>query len=237
MKKFKAKKILKVIITILTLLILALIVQQIYIRYDGKIDKSDSMSKSEIIELLKKGEQYNNCLITYKPNQSSITAEMLIYPEPEQRVYVKDKIMKSVIGDNVFRYVNYNTKESITIFDHLQAFISDTNEEFSILEYARECVENEEKYSFEYIGEKEINSRKTIIIKLIYNESNHNEYIKLYIDKETGVEYNSIYFYYKGPILIKKGQDMSVEFDCVTEEDVKRPNIAGYMIIDSRRND
>lgn len=237
MKKFKAKKILKVIITILTLLILALIVQQIYIRYDGKIDKSDSMSKSEIIELLKKGEQYNNCLITYKPNQSSITAEMLIYPEPKQRVYVKDKIMKSVIGDNVFRYVNYNTKESITIFDHLQAFISDTNEEFSILGYTRECVENEEKYSFEYIGEKEINSRKTIIIKLTYNESNHNEYSKVYIDKETGVEYNSIYFYYKGPILIKNDENISVQFDCVTDADVKRPNIAGYMIIDSRRND
>lgn len=236
MEKSKINKILKVIITILVLLILALIVQQTYIRYDGKIDKSNSMSKSEIIELLKKGEQYNNYLIIYKPNKSSITSSMLIYPEPEQRVYVKDKIMKSVIGDKVFRYVNYNTKESITIFDHLQAFISNTEEKFAVLAYTRECIEDEERYSFEYIGEKEINNRKTIVIKLIDNKSSDNDYTKVYIDKETGVQYNSIYFYYKGPILIKDDENMSIEFDCVTDEDVKRPNIAGYMIFDDRKN-
>lgn len=236
MKKSKIKKILKVVITILILLILALIIHQIYIRYDVRIDKSNPMSKTEIIELLKKGEQYNNYVITYKPNKLAYTTDMIMDEKLTQKIYVKDYVIKSFVGDKEWSYKNYNTNESIQMFDHLQAYIGDINEEFGMMKHYRECVENEELYNYEYIGEKEINNRKTIVIKLIDNKSSDNDYTKVYIDKETGVPYNSIYFYYKGPILIKNDEYMSVEFDCVTDENVKRPNIAGCVIYDSREN-
>lgn len=237
MKKSKIKKILKVVITILILLILALIIYQIYIRYDGRIDKSNPMNKSEIIELLKKGEQYNNYVITYKPNKSSFTTDMIMDEKLIQKIYVKDYVVKGFIGDKEWSYSNYNTKESIQMFDYLQAYISDINEEFGMMKYYRECVENEELYSYEYIGEKEISNRKIIVIKLFDNKYNTNEYIKCYIDKQTGVGYNSIYFQnIIGPIFLKHDDCMSVEFDCVTDEDVKRPNIAGCVIYDSREN-
>lgn len=145
--------------------------------------------------------------------------------------------------------MDYNTGEVITKPGFPTVYISNaynTDDIKSKDEYFEEnkswtytSIKDEETYDFEYLGQKEFNGRETILIKLLYIKYQDNSFDKVYIDKQTGFEVKRVSFYYDKTwhILKKYSDDLVVKFDNVTDEDVKRPNIAGDIVIDYRDED
>lgn len=228
----KFKKIIIIIITILFLFIVALLGYEIAIRIDRNLDKSNQISREEIIKLVEK--DYNNYVLTSK--------EIGTITENSGKVFVKDNVIKRVAKDRCYEYINYNTDEKIDIFSYPVAYISSAKD-FGHDEYGKKSqnhgvtyynITDENKYEFEYLGEKDINGRKTIVIKLI--EVYHTkDYYKYYIDKETGIIVGQELFYHGlAGILVKIPNFIEIEFDCVTDEDVKRPNTVGHVVRDYR---
>lgn len=225
----KLKRFIIIIISILLLLMLILVGYEISIKLDGKLDKNNYMNREEIIELVKK--DYSNYKITTKEAFTNRTGN----------VFVKDNIFKNVVNNKCIEYGDYNSDERIYCFypfayiSYAKDYNTDAygkNSQLSGESYYN--IMDENKYDFEYLGEKKINGRETIVIKLaeVYHTK---DYYKYYIDKETGIILGREYLYkILGIVLIKIPSYTSVEFDCVTDEDVKRPNIIGYVVNDFR---
>lgn len=234
--KIKIKKILVAITIMIILLVLVITGYEIYILYNGNLDKSNPMTREEISELLDQGAKYDNFLTRIEPGIMSYGYE--ISGRPKEIIYVKDNVIKTVVGDRTWQYDNFNTDEHINILGYPIAFVSSAKEYFG--DYRQKngirynnYINNSEEYDFEYLGKKEINGRDTVIVKFV-DKKHMGDYNKIYIDKENGVIMNMENYYCYGFIYIKTDFNMKVEFDCVTEEDVKRPNLIGYVIKDYR---
>lgn len=223
------KKFFKVVIAIIILLIIIFIGYNFVVQYDGKLDKSSPMTKEDIANLVKENYKCDNYVITYKSNPMTSIDGISI----PQKIYIKDGVLKAYVGDKAWQYIDFNNHETINVFSYPMAIIS---ESANIEEMSNNHTEflDIETDDCEYLGEKKIKDRDTIIVKLI--NSKYAYYRKLYIDKQTGVIINSKYYgIIAGPIVWKMEDDGSdVEFDCVTDEDVKRPNLIGYVIYDMR---
>lgn len=226
--KEKIYKIIKVFIIILILLLVLRKIHEIYITYDGKLDKSNPMSREEVIELLDKGNQNNNNYlrtIYYTIENKRIT----------QKIYTKDNLVKQEDNGNTIMWKNLETLETIMFGNFPEAeyhvglnFADGTNYYYNTY---KQHMLDKENYNFEYLGEKDFNNRKTIIIKLTFGNYDKN-YEKIFIDKETGIIVNEIFIYYnhRWHILEKSGDKQTVEFDIVTDEDVRRPSTDGWVI-------
>lgn len=199
---------------------------------DEKLDKSNQMSREEIISLVEK--DYNNYVLT--------TKSFNIFTKQTGKVFIKDNVIKKVSGDRCYEYINYNTDERMDMTSYPVTYISsakDFGQDERIKKSQKHGVTyyditDESKYDFEHLGEKDINGRKTIVIKLteLYHTKDYDKY---YIDKETGIIVGQEHFYHGfAGILIKIPDFMEVEFDCVTDEDIKRPNIVGHVVRDYR---
>lgn len=223
------KKFFKVVIAIIILLIIIFIGYNFVVQYDGKLDKSSPMTKEDIANLVKENYKCDNYVITYKSNPMTSIDGISI----PQKIYIKDGVLKAYAGDKAWQYIDFNNHETINVFSYPMAIISESAniEEMSNIHTEFLDVEND---GFEYLGEKKIKDRDTIIVKLINKK--YNYYRKFYIDKQTGVIINSKYYgIVAGPIVWStQDEGMDVDFDCVTDEDVKRPNLAGYVINDMR---
>lgn len=236
--KINIKKILKFIIIILLLITFFLIIREICMRYDGKLDKSNPMSRDEVLQIVEKGKDCQNYTLTFWNNKTTV-----------QKLCRKDNLIKGTINGKVHYWMNYDTGEVINKEGFPFAHISNaynTNLIKSKEEYIEEnkswtyeSIKNTEAYDYEYLGEREFNGRETILIKLIDIKYEKNSFEKVYIDKKTGFEVKRDYFYYDKTwhILKKYSDNLVVEFDNVTDEDVKRPNIAGDVVIDYREDD
>lgn len=236
--KLKIKRILKIIAIIIFLIFLSLIIREICIQYDGKLDKSNPMSREEMLQLTEKGEDCKNYTVTYL-SYRKIKRE-------EQKIYIKDNLMKTTLGGNDIEWMNFDTGERIMKIGFPMTYISneyDTDNIKSKEQYKEEhkgwaysLIKDTESNDYEYLGEKDFNGRRTIVIKLKDIKYEENGYTKLYIDKETGINVKSMQFYRAKPFFILKGytENMTIEFDNVTDEDVKRPNIAGSIVYDYR---
>jgi len=224
----KVKRNIIIIITILLLLLVIALGYEIAIRIDNNLDKSNQMTREEIISLVKK--DYNNYVLT--------TKSLSIFTKQTVKVFVKDNVVKKVAGDRCWEYINYNTGERLDMISHPVTYISSVKD-FVEDEYSQKTQKHdityydlidENKYDFEYLGEKDINGRNTIVIKItdLYHTKDYNKY---YIDKETGIIVGQENFYHVfAGILIKIPNFRKVEFDCVTDEDIKRPNIVGHVV-------
>lgn len=223
------KKFFKVVIAIIILLIIIFIGYNFVVQYDGKLDKSSPMTKEDIANLVKENYKCDNYVITYKSNPMTSIDGISI----PQKIYIKDGVLKAYAGDKAWQYVDFNNHETINVFSYPVANIS---ESANIEEMSNNYADflDIETNDFEYLGEKKIKDRDTIIVKLINKK--YSYYRKFYIDKQTGVIINSKYYgIIAGPIVGMMQDDGSdVEFDCVTDEDVKRPNLVGYVICDTR---
>lgn len=236
--KINIKKILKLTIIILLTIAFFLVIREICMRYDGKLDKSNSMSRDEVLKLVEKGNDYPNCTLTYLANSK--------HKRPEQKLYRKDNLIKGTIDGKAYYWMNYDTGEVINNggfpFTHISNAYN-TNLIHSKEEYFEEnkswtyeSIKNTEAYDYEYLGERKFNGRETIVIKLIDIKYEKNSFEKVYIDKKAGIEVKRESFYYDKTwhYLKKYSDNMLIEFDNVTDEDVKRPNIAGDIVIDYR---
>ena len=82
---------------------------------------------------------------------------------------------------------------------------------------------------FKYLGKKQVNGRDTILVKVWNKDGFEMDSTKFYIDEETGlimrrVDYTALGF-------IKIDCDRNVKMDIVTDEDIQRPDLEGYEIL------
>ncbi len=227
------KKVLKVLGIIITILIVTLIIYYAVIHFDGFLNKDNPMTRSEVIELLEKGKEYPNY---YYASESSWIFGSL--NESKTETYIKDNIVKIVVDGEILDWTNYNTEEHIGLFEmngkkyagisNLDNF--ETNEEgqrgFDYSLIAREDIYGME---FKYLGKKQVNGRDTILVKVWNKDGFEMDSTKFYIDEETGlimrrVDYTALGF-------IKIDCDRNVKMDIVTDEDIQRPDLEGYEIL------
>ena len=98
-------------------------------------------------------------------------------------------------------------------------------------------IHETENYDFEYLGKKKFNGRETILVKSSYKKDKDifkEGFAKTYIDIQTGVIVRNEAYIRIGIILKRVTDNMLVKFDCVTDEDVAKPNLAGYVVRDFR---
>lgn len=226
------KKILKVIGIIIAILIVILAIYYVAIHFDGFLNKDDPMTRSEVIELLEKGKEYPNY---YYASESSWIFGNL--NETETETYIKDNIEKVVVDGEIHQWIDYNTEEYIGVFEFngkKSASVSnldnfETNED-SQRGFDYSLITREDIYSteFKYLGEKQVDGRDTILVKVWNKNAFEVNSTKFYIDKVTGlimrrVDYTALGF-------IKIDSDRNVKMDVVTDEDIQRPNLEGYEI-------
>lgn len=97
-----------------------------------------------------------------------------------------------------------------------------------------------ENYNFEYLGKKKMDGRDTIVIKCVYlNDKDifKEGFVKVYIDMETGIVVGNSGFVRLGVFYKRYKENITVKFNCVTDEDVARPNISGYVVQDFRNQE
>lgn len=229
--KTKIKRLLKIIVAIIIILLIIRKIYEFCIQYDGKLDKSNPMTRSEVIELLdKSSERKDNYIRTIYFNDKS--------NKLEQKIFVKDNILKIEIDGKCSSWKDYNISEKIDFNYFPNAYVIKENESDYyqyVLYLDSDKIKDEENYNFEYLGEKELYGRKTVLVKVYFKGENNyysNGYYKIFIDKETGVVVNNVsYIYnYKWKVLEIDSEKQKVEFNCVTDEDVKRPNTAGWVV-------
>ena len=227
------KKVLKVLGIIITILIVTLIIYYAVIHFDGFLNKDNPMTRSEVIELLEKGKEYPNY---YYASESSWIFGSL--NETKTETYMKDNIVKIVVDGETLEWTDYNTEEHIGLFElngketasvsNLDNF--ETNEDsqrgFDYSLITREDIYNTE---FKYLGKKQVNGRDTILVKVWNKDGFEMDSTKFYIDEETGlimrrVDYTALGF-------IKIDCDRNVKMDIVTDEDIQRPDLEGYEIL------
>ncbi len=228
------KKVLKVIGIIMAILIIALVIYYVAIHFDGFLNKNNPMTRSEVIELLEKGKEYPNY---YYTSESRWIFGSL--NETKTETYIKDNIEKVVVDGKIHSWSNYNTGEYIGITEELNGKKHANVSNLDNFEINREgqrgfdysLISNEEVFNteFKYLGEKQLEGRDTILVKVWNRDWFEIDSTKFYIDKETGliirrVDYNALGF-------IKIDCDRNVKMDVVTDEDIQKPDLEGYEIL------
>lgn len=231
------KKGLKVLGIIIIILLVALVVYTFAIHFDGFLSKDNPMTRNEIIKLLEKGKEYSNYY--YSSNDKILFLEINNGSKTES--FIKDNIVKCVVNGETIEWINYETRENIRILgEHegqkIAAIDSLDNKNMERNEDSQEgfdysIISEEEIYNndFEYLGEKEIDRRATIIVKVWNRDNLKINSTKYYIDKETGLIMRRVDYSLLG--LVKINCDRNVKMDIVTDKDVERPNLEGYKIL------
>lgn len=226
------KKVLTITLIILALILIGLTIREVTIHNDGKLDKSNPMTREEIIALLDKGATYNNYYYHSSGPEDEIQTEY----------YIKDNIQVIYQDSQLFEWRDYNNSEQILFWGPkgTATIIGETpKSEYNQFGYDYSTMAKPEFYNneYEYLGETEENGRTIIIVKLKTVDGLQRGVNKYYIDKETGLILGR--FYSSKLLFITtsysgSSNDRNVKIDVVTDEDVKRPDLAGYEILDYR---
>lgn len=228
------KKVLKVLGIIIAILIVLVAIYYVVIHFDGFLNKDNPMTREEVVELLEKGKEYPNYY--YASENRWIFGSL---NESKTESYIKDNVEKIMVDGKLHRWVDYNTQENILIFEDNEgkkyAGISnldnfEENEE-SQRGFDYSLISNEEVFNtdFKYLGEKQVDGRDTIIVKVWNKDWVEVDSTKFYIDKETGlitrrIDYSALGF-------IKIDCNRNVKMDIVTDEDIERPNLDEYEVL------
>ena len=235
----KMKKIFKIIgIIILSLLLITLIYFTI-LHFNGILKKDNTMTREEVVTLLKKGEECSNY---YYSSEEYIFFKKV--NEMKTEYYIKDGIMKCINNGKVLRWENYNTDEVISIMgkndgnmyagiSSLKNYYGDETALYSQRSFDYSIIADEKIFNtdFEYLGEKQYNGRSTILVQVWNKDSIKANSTIFYIDKDTGLIMRRIDYSAMG--LIKLDCNRNVKLDVVTDRDVERPNLDGYEILKS----
>ncbi len=226
------KKLLIIFLIVLAIIAIGLTVREVMIHSDGKLDKSNPMTREEIVALLDKGATYNNYY--YCPSNDEDTYKT--------EYYIKDNIMVRYVNSKMYDWYDYNNFECISLWGKEgTVVISDDLPENKDNQYGFDysTMTKPELYNneYEYLGEKEENGRKIIIIKLTTADGLLRGVDKYYIDKETGLilgRFNSSKLLFITINYFGGSNSRNVKMNIVTDGDVKRPDLTGYEIIDYR---
>lgn len=233
----KTKKVLKVILIILACLIAVVLIYEVGIYSDGHLDKSNPMTKEEVVALLEKGKEY--------PNYYYCSVQEVLWDMEQNRTeyFIKDGVVKVVNNGEVISWRNYNTLEDIQIMGQINGenYASDAKITESQLEemnkysqygfdYSLIADEEHFDYEFEYLGRQEIEGRSYVLVKVWNKEGSELFSTKFLIDEETGLITKRIDYVPLG-IIFKMETNRNVMIDFVTDEDVAKPDLTGYKIL------
>ncbi len=210
----RIKRILLIIIVILLISFGVLAVREICIRHEKGLDKSNPMSKEEVIKLL------DNPTNNYWIRQVSEETEGVQIP---RETLAKDGKMKVFLYSDLIQWIDANTKEMLQINNESKtAFLSHDGATIKQTTYF-----NDSSIKYKYLGEKEENNKKFIVVELKGKSVDR----RLTINKDTGIIEGIKEFEKKGLITtaIKK-DNIEVQYDSVTDEDVAKPDLTGYAI-------
>lgn len=205
----KSKKILIIVLVILLVLILGVSIREFVLWNDGKLDKSNELTKEEVIDLLSKG----------NANYSI-----------DDKIYVKDGITAMYHNDELVMWEDSNTGEIISIFDTDDGKKATT---FNNIKLAKSHQNTdgydflaEQGYEYKFLGSTTLYGREAIIIQSKHN----NEYEKYVIDKTTGIILKYITYSKTAFFTTSKNEKLfNVKFDTVTNENIEKPNLNDYI--------
>lgn len=229
-------------LTIICLFVITITGYFIYLYSDGTVDKSNPMTREEVIALLEEGAK--------NTNYYRVPTNIYNTFDGGGEYFTKDgKTLTSVYG-KPFIWADANSKEHILFVTPETSGSPDDYSQMvpkALLTRREEITEGElievvigitdyENYDFKYVGEKTIDGKEYIIVKLYYNADNFimkklfTE--KIYIDKEQkvvqmieAVNFDKIF---ASKIWIK----FYIKLNCVTDEEVARPDLTGYELVD-----
>ncbi len=257
MKKVRKKiGILKIISTsILTLIILTIvfvICNYFFIRYDGKIDKSGNMTEEEILSLLEKGRENKNYYLEVISLAKYKEADDIFYSDIQSEYFAKDGVILNISNGGKI-YYNYNTNEEIFCSSEIDneyktAYVTTLPEDnnYKGLDFLNGNNIDSKNYFYKYIGEKEINGKKYIVVDMKSKPENEDFGLlekvisnlfsnRVFINKDTGIIEKTEMFVFTNFTFQKLVEYYNIQLNCITDGDVERPNLSGYVVLEAER--
>lgn len=217
----KTKKVVLIVVLCIVVLLIAIWGIREYVLWnDGKLQKDNPMSKEEVLELLKKGEEYPNYYISFVDSNNA-----------KYDIYVKDNVLVEYYNNEFLRREDYNTNEYIMIFKTADKEMAGVNKELKKEKYRQNVMDYSivNKLDYKYLGEKELDGRQVIYIQL----KSGSAYTKFVIDKETGIIVNRIDLSKAFIFTTNKNESKrELKLDVVTDEDVARPDLSKYEVVE-----
>ena len=219
------KKFLKIMGIIVCIMMVMLVMYFIMIHFNGFLDKSNMMSREEVVTLLEKGKAYPNYYYA-----SDMHMMFVNFSKNNTEYFIKDGIVKCTNNGMILTWTNYNTDENNTFWHNSKdnknyatiSKVSDPNNQKNPYEqmgfdYSLIADEKTTNMDFEYMGERMYNSRSTILVKVWDKDSSKMNSIIFYIDKDTGLIMRRIDYSAFG--LMKMDCNRNVKMDMVTDKD------------------
>ena len=217
----KTKKVILIVVLCIVVLLIAIWgIREYALWNDGNLQKDNSMSREEVLELLKKGEEYPNYHVSFVGSNNE-----------KYDIYVKDNVFVEYCNNEFRLREDYNTNEYIMIFKTADKEVAGVNNNLEKLEYQQGSMDYSivNKLDYKYLGEKELDGRQVIYIQL----KNGSAYTKFVIDKETGIIINRIDLSKAFIFTTNKNESKrELELDVVTDEDVARPDLSKYEVVE-----
>ena len=233
------KKFLKIMGIIVCIMMVMLIMYFIMIHFNGFLDKSNMMSRDEVVTLLEKGKTYPNYYYA-----SDMHMMFVNLSKNNTEYFIKDGIVKCTNNGMILTWTNYNTDENNTFWYNSKdnknyatiSKASDPNNQKNPYEqmgfdYSLIADEEMTNMDFEYMGERMYDSRSTILVKVWDKDSSKMNSTIFYIDKDTGLIMRRIDYFAYG--LMKMDCNRNVKMDMVTDKDVEKPSLDGYETLTS----
>ena len=186
----RIKKVLIIIVTLLVIVMIITGVREFLLWNEGKLDKSNSMTREEIIALLDKGATYPNYY--YSSDSKDKDSGRVEY-------YIRDNVVTAYDYETskVIMVEDYNTREVKSYWSTEEG--GSREEKYTDVEpikykqhfYDYSIVADYDTYKldYEYLGERNFEGREVIVIQM--NQQNDNKFlsggIRFVIDKETGL--------------------------------------------------
>lgn len=217
----KTKKVTLIIVIFIVLILIAIWGIREYVLWnDGDLQKDNSMSREEVLELLKKGEEYPNYYISFVDSNNA-----------KYDIYVKDNVFVEYCNNEFRLREDYNTNEYIMIFKTADKELAGINNSLEKQEYRQASMDYSivNKLDYKYLGEKEVDGRQVIYIQL----EDDSAYTKFVIDKETGIIVDRIDLSKSFIFTTHKNESKrELKLDIVTDEDVARPDLSKYEVVE-----
>ena len=217
----KTKKVVLIVVLCIVVLLIAIWGIREYVLWnDGNLQKDNPMSRGEVLELLKKGEESPNYHISFVSSNNE-----------KYDIYVKDNVFVEYCNNEFQLREDYNNNEYIMIFKTADKEMAGINNSLKKQEYQQGSMDYSivAESDYKYLGEKELDGRQVIYIQL----KNESAYTKFVIDKETGIIINRIDLSKAFIFTTNKNESKrKLELDVVTDENVARLDLSKYEVVE-----
>lgn len=231
-RNYLIKRFIIIPIIIILVAISIIYIYSFVITFDGFLNTDIKMTREEVIEILEKGKQYANYY--YSPTTKDGDEDCKV------EYYVKDGIEKQVLNGKTVSWFNQGNSEQIylkNIEGKDIAWISTKNNENINknhqhgFDYSLIAEPNIFNTDFEFLGEKKVEEKNCILVKVWNRDDIKSICTKFLIDKESGLIIERRDFWKEGLLITTSISNRNLKLDCVTNQDVARPDLSNYQII------